>query len=114
MSKRLPRGSVSPCVVTFDANHDTSEPVGLRWDPLDVTAVSINVRRPDGATDTWSASISATTTSSLTALHVLETPGSTSRRLEPVSADLTRPALTRLRPDLLLPGRGVPILCGRS
>lgn len=72
MSKRLPRGSVSPCVVTFDANHDTSEPVGLRWDPLDVTAVSINVRRPDGATDTWSASISATTTSSLTALHVLE------------------------------------------
>lgn len=71
MSKRLPRGSVSPCVVTFDANHDTSEPVGLRWDPLDVTAVSINVRRPDGATDTWSASISETRTNGLTAIHVL-------------------------------------------
>lgn len=53
MSKRLPRGSVSPCVVTFNANHDTSEPVGLRWDPLDATAASLaaaSAAAPSGAT----------------------------------------------------------------
>lgn len=69
--KRLPRGSVAPCVVTFDANHDTSEPVGLRWVPADVTGVSINVKRPDGATAVWGASVYETRTNGITALHVL-------------------------------------------
>ena len=71
MSKRLPRGSVSPCVVTFDATHDPAEPAALRWDPTAVTGVSINVRRPDGATRAWAATVTETRANGITARHVL-------------------------------------------
>lgn len=69
--KRIPRGSVSPCVVTFDATHDPAEPVGLRWDPTAVTGVSLNVRRPDGGTAVWAATVTETRANGITALHVL-------------------------------------------
>lgn len=71
MSKRLPKNSVSPCVVTFDANHDTSEPVALRWPPAAVTGVSINVRRPDGATSVWAATVTEVRSDGITARHAL-------------------------------------------
>lgn len=71
LPKRIPRGSVAPCVVTFDATHDTSEPAALRWDPLDVTGVSINVKRPDGSTAVWAATVTETRTDGITAMHTL-------------------------------------------
>lgn len=68
--KRIPRGSVGASV-TFDATHDPAEPVGLRWDPTAVVGAAINVRRPDGGTAVWSASVIETRANGITALHAL-------------------------------------------
>lgn len=80
-------GEVAPAGFTCDVTVPSI-------DMTTVTAVSLEVQKPDGTTTTWTASISTSSTSSLTYLHTFATGEITTAGDYRVVAVLTVPAGT--------------------